>query len=243
MKVKGPSTGGTPTLPPATTSSAAAAAAVPVQDKYKKKLKDLKRKNREIEEENDRLVLKITRARKDVERLRAERGFLFQKLEEFDMVSKGDFSGDHDGPLTMFRTGGGGGVGGGVGGGFLDDENEDFLDVEGISSAKPTPVKKSGLTVVLPGGAAGSAAAKKPEKDPNAPKKAMNAFKVYCQYERARDREKFSKMVMADQTRALGAAWKILSIEDKKVRSSFFSQKLDGPSNLPPPPWLHFLVL
>ena len=185
----------------------------PVQDKYKKKLKDLKRRNREIEEENDRLVLKISRARKDVERLRAERSFLFQKLDEFERLSKGE-----DGSVQDYE-GSSSGLRGRQGEDFQDEDDDlDVLDVESFSSRPKDSAssKKSGLTLTLPSSA--QAGPKKPEKDPNAPKKHMNAFKVYCQIERAKDRERFSKMSLSDQTRALGAAWKILSVEEKKVQ-------------------------
>ena len=181
----------------------------PPQDKYKKKLKDLKRRNREIEEENDRLVLKISRARKDVERLRAERSFLFQKLDEFEKISKGEDGNDYEGSR------------GRRGEDFQDDADDDIdVDVESFSSRSKDPSKKFGLTLTLPSSLA-QAGPKKPEKDPNAPKRHMNAFKVYCQIERAKDRERFSKMSLSDQTRALGAAWKILSVEEKKVGADF----------------------
>ena len=181
----------------------------PPQDKYKKKLKDLKRRNREIEEENDRLVLKISRARKDVERLRAERSFLFQKLDEFEKISKGEDGNDYEGPR------------GRRGEDFQEDADDDLdVDVESFSSRSKDPSKKFGLTFTLPSSSA-QTGPKKPEKDPNAPKKHMNAFKVYCQIERAKDRERFSKMSLSDQTRALGAAWKILSVEEKKVGAGF----------------------
>lgn len=200
--------------------SSPGAYAPPAPDKYKKKLKDLKRKNREIEEENDRLVLKITRARKDIERLRAERSFLFQKLDEFDRLSRGNFAGtDFDTALTGGR--------GGRREDLLEGDTDDFVDVEGTPGKPGGGFKKGGITLTLPSGggsgvpaaaaASSSAAAKKPERDPNAPKKPLNAFKFYCQAERARDRDKFSKMALSEQTRTLGAAWKVLSAEEKKV--------------------------
>jgi non-histone protein 10 len=205
----------------------------PIQDKYKKKLKDLKKRNREIEDENDRLVLKISRARRDVERLRAERSFLFQKLDDFEKISRGEDIGENEAT-----------TGSGLRGRrdeYQDEDDREILDVEGtFSKSKDPSAKKSGLTLTLPsiGSAPGSssssssapaAAAKKPEKDPNAPKKHLNAFKVYCQIERARDRERFSKMSLSDQTRALGAAWKLLTPEEKKVCEHFFlAERIDS---------------
>jgi len=50
--------------------------------KYKRKYKELKKKIREMEEENEKLSLKLTRAKKNIQRLRIERSFLFDRLEQ-----------------------------------------------------------------------------------------------------------------------------------------------------------------
>lgn len=50
--------------------------------KYKRKYKELKKKIREMEEENEKLSLKLTRAKKNIQRLKIERSFLFDRLEQ-----------------------------------------------------------------------------------------------------------------------------------------------------------------
>ncbi|KAG0240577.1 hypothetical protein BGW41_006838 [Actinomortierella wolfii] len=72
--------------PPTSTSSSTVAAVLTADDiKYKRKYRDLKKRIREIEEENDQLNLKLTRARKNIRRLRVERSFLFEKLDNVDL--------------------------------------------------------------------------------------------------------------------------------------------------------------
>ncbi|KAK9701051.1 non-histone protein [Basidiobolus ranarum] len=58
--------------------------------KYKKKYKELKRKVGEIEQTNERFVIKINRAKKRVQRLKVERSFLFGILEETQGGAAGD---------------------------------------------------------------------------------------------------------------------------------------------------------
>ncbi|CAG8624677.1 2838_t:CDS:2 [Acaulospora morrowiae] len=50
--------------------------------KYKRKYKELKKKIRDMEEENEKLTLKLTKAKKNIQRLRIERSFLFDRLEQ-----------------------------------------------------------------------------------------------------------------------------------------------------------------
>ncbi|CAG8708618.1 5422_t:CDS:2, partial [Dentiscutata erythropus] len=50
--------------------------------KYKRKYRELKKKIREMEEENEKLTLKLTKAKKNIQRLRIERNFLFDRLEQ-----------------------------------------------------------------------------------------------------------------------------------------------------------------
>ncbi|RUS13816.1 hypothetical protein BC937DRAFT_94720, partial [Endogone sp. FLAS-F59071] len=57
--------------------------------KYRRKYKELKKRIREIEEENDSLTVKLHRARKNIQRLRIERNFLFERLEQTTMGENG----------------------------------------------------------------------------------------------------------------------------------------------------------
>ena len=53
-----------------------------VENSYRKKCLELKKRIREIEESNDVLVLRIQRSRKGIQRARLERAFLLQQLED-----------------------------------------------------------------------------------------------------------------------------------------------------------------
>ncbi|KCV69232.1 hypothetical protein H696_04649 [Fonticula alba] len=83
----------TATSPPDPSPSLAAEAATPPPDTAETKatpadrsarLEELKKRTREIEKENDALIVKLARANKDISRLRLERGLLFDRLEELE---------------------------------------------------------------------------------------------------------------------------------------------------------------
>ncbi|KAF9909372.1 hypothetical protein EC991_008757 [Linnemannia zychae] len=54
--------------------------------KYKRKYKDLKKRIRDIEDDNDVLNIKLSRARKNIHRLRVERSFLFDRLDQTEQT-------------------------------------------------------------------------------------------------------------------------------------------------------------
>ncbi|KAG9307754.1 hypothetical protein G9A89_023319 [Geosiphon pyriformis] len=58
--------------------------------KYKRKYKELKKRIREMEEENEMLTLKLTRAKKNLQRLRIERSFLFDRLENSQATNESE---------------------------------------------------------------------------------------------------------------------------------------------------------
>ncbi|KAI7882277.1 hypothetical protein K492DRAFT_145314, partial [Lichtheimia hyalospora FSU 10163] len=68
------------------------------EDKYKTKYKELKRRIRQIEDENDALHIRIYKARKSINRLRLERTFL---LERMDKTQHGRDSEHSDGVSDM----------------------------------------------------------------------------------------------------------------------------------------------
>ncbi|KAI9316191.1 hypothetical protein BX666DRAFT_1948344 [Dichotomocladium elegans] len=61
-------------------------------DKYKDKYRDLKRRIREIEDENDVLNIRIHKARKSINRLRLERTFLLERMEKMQNGRESDQS-------------------------------------------------------------------------------------------------------------------------------------------------------
>ncbi len=73
------------------TGAVAGAGAPESEDvKYKQKCKDLKRRIQEIEDHNDVVTIKIARAKRAVQRLRLERAFLLEKLEERTFMGVGE---------------------------------------------------------------------------------------------------------------------------------------------------------
>ena len=95
----------------------------------------------------------------------------------------------------------------------------------------------------------GSSKKRKPDSDPNAPKKPSNAFFWFCQEKRAPLQEKFRGEGMSGQhdlTKALARLWSETAAEDKKVRMYFSTCMLHactaarvsyrGAGNLDPPP-------
>lgn len=74
----------TPATQPVKTKSKAYSSTVAIQGdaaKYRLKYKELKKKVREIEVENDKLHLKTLRIKRNVQRMRLERAILYERLE------------------------------------------------------------------------------------------------------------------------------------------------------------------
>ncbi|OLL25414.1 Non-histone protein 10 [Neolecta irregularis DAH-3] len=70
------------------------------ENKYRKKCKDIRKRIREIEENNENLVLKLARTRRSVQRLRLERAFLQEKLEEREHPIVDDSDGSASTPAS-----------------------------------------------------------------------------------------------------------------------------------------------
>ncbi|KAJ1018139.1 hypothetical protein NDA16_005005 [Ustilago loliicola] len=74
----------TPATQPVKTKSKAYSSTVAIQGdaaKYRLKYKELKKKVREIEVENDKLHLKTLRIKRNIQRMRLERAILYERLE------------------------------------------------------------------------------------------------------------------------------------------------------------------
>lgn len=84
----------TPATQPVKTKSKAYSSTVAIQGdaaKYRQKYKELKRKTREIEAENDKLHLKTLRIKRNIQRMRLERAILYERLESETQDSLGGF--------------------------------------------------------------------------------------------------------------------------------------------------------
>ncbi|EPQ27990.1 uncharacterized protein PFL1_04317 [Pseudozyma flocculosa PF-1] len=78
------STQNTPNTQPVKTKSKAYSSSVAIQGdaaKYRHKYKELKKKTREIETENEKLHLKTLRIKRNIQRMRLERAILYERLE------------------------------------------------------------------------------------------------------------------------------------------------------------------
>ncbi len=68
--------------------------------KYRKKCKDLKRRIREIEDNNEGLVVKLARTKRHIQRLRLERSFLLETLEDKTPKHNADSDGSPSPPRS-----------------------------------------------------------------------------------------------------------------------------------------------
>lgn len=85
----------TPATQPVKTKSKAYSSTVAIQGdaaKYRQKYKELKRKTREIEVENDKLHLKTLRIKRNIQRMRLERAILYERLESETQDTTGPYA-------------------------------------------------------------------------------------------------------------------------------------------------------
>lgn len=171
------------------------------ETKYRRKYKDLKKRVRDIEEDNDRLTVKLQRSTKNITRLRVERSFLFEKLEATQQGNLGNpelveyghsvkISGDEGSPCRLSLADGHGGK----------------------TSEKKPKLNLSGLTPSSSSGRGG----RKPKTDPNAPKRPANAFFVYCNIMRQQMKEEHTDATLSDLTKLLAQKWKSMPKEEQK---------------------------
>ncbi|KIS66787.1 uncharacterized protein UMAG_04849 [Mycosarcoma maydis] len=116
----------TPATQPVKTKSKAYSSTVAIQGdaaKYRLKYKELKKKVREIEVENDKLHLKTLGIKRSIQRMRLERAILYERLEAESQATPGvaayppmptqhyDIEARHDDSYAAAAGGGGGGGG------------------------------------------------------------------------------------------------------------------------------------
>jgi hypothetical protein len=86
---KSPITGPAPALPAS------------IEESYRKKCKEIKKRITEIESSNDLLTSRIQRARRAVQRMRLERAFLLEQLEKRTDERVADSEGSPSPPPTV----------------------------------------------------------------------------------------------------------------------------------------------
>ncbi|CAG8750210.1 10718_t:CDS:2, partial [Racocetra persica] len=166
--------------------------------KYKRKYRELKKKIREMEEENEKLTLKLTKAKKNIQRLKIERSFLFDRLEqsqptnesesepssspqrvidsEEELSSVGSDDNDDNGSQTTFiKT-----AYKAKFGAFKEGSEllRQFIDKKGKSTFQEELLEDQR-----------TGKRRRQNRDPNAPKRPRNAFLMYCQMQREQARE------------------------------------------------------
>ncbi|KAG4304534.1 hypothetical protein PORY_001927 [Pneumocystis oryctolagi] len=184
---------------------------------------ELKQKIRQIAAENDLLFLKLSRMKRSIQRLRLERAFIFEKLEEHT-PSVGDDSNASDSSLHSLKR-------------EKDSSHSETHDPphsrsgvrDTVSSFAHSQSASSGTTTNT---------RRRRVRDPDAPKRPSNPFLKFCDVERERIRSENQGIDRFDVTRALGAAWQNLDDESRKpyydayeLEKKRFKMKMDQYEN------------
>ncbi|CAG8515512.1 10476_t:CDS:2 [Paraglomus brasilianum] len=193
--------------------------------KYRRKYKELKKKIREMEEDNEKITLKLTRAKKNIQRLRIERSFLFERLEQTQPLNDSESeqssralqveSEDDLSSVSSKEDDTGVKRGDGV-------EHKDLVEFteKPLQDASQT---EEGTAEEVPTG--GNNKRRRAHKDPNAPKRPRNAFLMYCQIEREQAKEENANKGFQDVTRILSQRWKDLVPEEKKKYFDMYNKE------------------
>ncbi|KAK9235179.1 hypothetical protein V1525DRAFT_410741 [Lipomyces kononenkoae] len=204
----------------------AAAPMIPQSEeiKYRQKCKDLKKRIREIEEQNDVLTLRLARSKRAVQRMRLERALLLEKLEERTFLKVDDSEGSPSPPPSPPRI---------HSSRHRRRESDGSLSpVEELSTGGFTAFTNNGTSSKAnhsqsanPSSKAAIAAhnhAKKKhhtQRDPNAPKRPQNAYIIFCDHEKERVRAQLESSQPGetfDLTKAMAEAWRDLGDEGRK---------------------------
>ncbi|KAK9458202.1 hypothetical protein V1511DRAFT_508293 [Dipodascopsis uninucleata] len=183
--------------------------------KYRQKCKDLKKRIREVEEQNDVLTLRLTRSKRAVQRMRLERAFLLEKLEERTFLKAEDSEGSPSPPPSPPRN-------------HRHKRRDSDASLSAGESATTGFVafnnsnnsKSHSQTGVNNSHHSGSAKKKsQPPRDPNAPKRPQNAYIIFCDHEKERVRAQLEQSMPGeafDLTKAMAEAWRDLGDEGRK---------------------------
>ncbi|KAI9476187.1 MAG: hypothetical protein EXX96DRAFT_576128 [Benjaminiella poitrasii] len=174
--------------------------------KRKIKFDELRKRYREVEEENDLLQEKLRQAQKNIKRLRLEKTILLERIDKGYSHHYADNHSDSDTSLDILA-------------------NNDFMDMKhnfGLSSKhKHNHFNKnntSATTVIKP---------PKKKKDPNAPKGPGNVFFLFCRMEREKIKDENPEENLGDVTKLLSVKWKGLSKEDKQIYYDTFKKEME----------------
>ncbi|KAI8365276.1 uncharacterized protein BYT42DRAFT_589421 [Radiomyces spectabilis] len=167
--------------------------------KYRNKYRELKKRIRDIEEENDLLHIRLYKARKNISQLKLERTFLLDRMEKVHGASLPNS--DHSDMGS-------------------DIETHDGIDLK-YHSTKHGDHHRGRIDKMLAG--------KPPrrKKDPNAPKGPGNVFFLYCRLERDKIKDQYPQENLGEVTKLLGQKWKSLSKEEKQKYYDMYKKEME----------------
>ncbi|KAG5519920.1 hypothetical protein PMAC_000197 [Pneumocystis sp. 'macacae'] len=168
--------------------------------RYKQKCKQLKQKIRQALAENDMLILKLARMKRSIQRLRLERAFILEKLEECTPSADEDSNASDSSLHSLKRE--------------KDSSHSENHDPFVHSNVRDTVLPFIQPQSVPSGTASGSR--RRRIRDPDAPKRPSNPFLKFCDVQREKIRSENEGVDRFDVTRALGAAWQNLDDESRK---------------------------
>ncbi|KAI9319648.1 hypothetical protein BX666DRAFT_1914736 [Dichotomocladium elegans] len=167
----------------------------------------LKKRVREIEEDNDAIHHKLTRAMRQIKRLRVERIVLLEELDQSrrrEGKSKTMATSDSDGDMSDS----------GMNAGLKGSSRKDKRSINGTISAGRSRTNH------------GKQPQERKKRDPNAPKGPGNVFFLYCRMERDNIKDQLTSDNLGEATRLLGQQWKALSKEEKQVYYDLYNKEL-----------------
>ncbi|KAI9269300.1 hypothetical protein BDA99DRAFT_535371 [Phascolomyces articulosus] len=167
------------------------------EDKYRSKYKELKRRVRDIEEENDILHVRIHKARKSINRLRLERTFLLERMEKIHNQSNR----------------------GGNSANTINDSDHSDIGYDDEMYRSNQHGKRGRIDKMLK--------TPKKKKDPNAPKGPGNVFFLYCRLERDKIKDEFPQENLGDVTKLLGQKWKGLTKDEKQKYYDMYRKEME----------------
>ncbi|KAK9463935.1 uncharacterized protein V1516DRAFT_669078 [Lipomyces oligophaga] len=198
------------------------------ETKYRQKCKDLKKRISEVEESNNLLILRLARSKRGVQRMRLERAFLLEKLEERTFFKVDDSEGSPSPPASPVRSHKRVALRGGESDGSVSPMLEEHttggftaIASSGNNTSTPSAAKSKLLVnqagqVSTPGT---SSKRKHTPRDPHAPRRPQNAYIIFCDLEKERVRNQLIDSQGKDNfdlTKAMAEAWRDLGDDGRK---------------------------
>jgi hypothetical protein len=166
-----------------------------------RKCAEMRRKIQEIESENEELTRKLGKSRNDILRLRLERRFLFEKLQQLHQEVK-------EMPKAPVPD-------------YLSDSQASELSDEQVDVDEPIYVpsankrRSKSIGAAAPNGASERAAAEATALHGSAARKGPTPFSIYCQAMRPTVQLERPELTFSEQSKLLNAQWKALPAEGK----------------------------